>query len=202
MSQAKIRLSQKEEELVNNAEWILTKNLIIEKIIGFFSSLQTEQKNILIHRKQTVASWIASSPKISKGEYYKGLPYVMLDYPRTFGKEGFAAIRTMFWWGNFFSVTLHLNGEWKKKMEQNIITSFPRLQQSELFFCINKNEWDHQFEEGNFLPIEKMDIAAFSTQVQEKEFIKIAASFAITHLEDKGEKLLAVFALLSEWLTD
>ena len=49
-------------------------------------------------------------PKISKGEKYKGLPWVMLDYPRIFGKEDIMAIGTRFWWGHYFSVTLHLKG--------------------------------------------------------------------------------------------
>lgn len=202
MNQAKIRLSQKEEELANNGEWILTKNLIIEKVIGFFSSLQTEQKNIVEQRQQIDSLWVNSSPKISKGENYKGLPYVILDYPRVFGKQGFAAIRTMFWWGNFFSVTLHVNGELKTKMEQKIISLFTTLQQKDLYCCINKNEWDHQFEKGNYVPIDKLEMAVFENRIKEKEFIKIAARLSITPLENKEDKLLAVFALMTEILVD
>ena len=39
------------------------------------------------------AEMLFHSPKISKGENYKGLPYVMLDYPRCFGKTDIFAIR-------------------------------------------------------------------------------------------------------------
>ena len=53
---------------------------------------------------------VQSTPKIAKGENYLQLPYVLLDYPRCFDKENIFAIRTMFWWGNFFSITLHLSG--------------------------------------------------------------------------------------------
>ena len=52
-----------------------------------------------------------ASAKISKGENM-GLPWVMLDYPRLFGQEDVLAIRTMFWWGHCFSVTLHLKGRY------------------------------------------------------------------------------------------
>ena len=58
---------------------------------------------------------LIQSPKISRGENYNGLPYVMLDYPRCFGKEDVFAMRTMFWWGNFFSITWHLKGKYSKE---------------------------------------------------------------------------------------
>jgi hypothetical protein len=202
MNQAKIRLSLKEKELINNAEWILTKNLIIEKIILFFSALQQGQKKILRRHPQLDSSWIESAPKISKGENYQGLPYVMLDYPRVFGKQEFAAIRTMFWWGNFFSVTLHINGELKKKLEPKIISSLLKLQQKGWYCCINKNEWEHHFEQDNYCPISQMDVTAFKSRIKENEFIKIAARFAITPLENKEDELLAVFALMTELLAD
>ena len=65
-----------------------------------------------------------SSPKISKGENYKGLPWLVLDYPRYFNKEDIFAIRTLFWWGNFFSITLHISGKYKMRYEKKIIDSF------------------------------------------------------------------------------
>jgi len=109
MNQAKIRLSSTEIELIKNADWILTKNAIIEKIVQFFSSLQEEQKNELqLYKNKLPSRFFTASPKVSKGENYSGLPYVVLDYPRFFDESGFGAIRTMFWWGNFFSITLHM----------------------------------------------------------------------------------------------
>ena len=53
---------------------------------------------------------IQSSPKITRGENYQLLPYVILDYPRCFQKEQVFAIRTMFWWGKGISITLHVSG--------------------------------------------------------------------------------------------
>jgi len=53
------------------------------------------------------------SPKISRGENYLGLPYLVLDYPRLFRPDAVLAIRTFFWWGHFFSSTLQLSGGYK-----------------------------------------------------------------------------------------
>src|SRR5580700_4684754 len=104
MDEAKIRLSVEELELVENAEWILTKNRIIDKVQNLFGILAVKMKTEL----ETISlpdEPLQTNPKISKGENYNGLPYVILDYPRLFSKENVFAIRTMFWWGNYFSVT-------------------------------------------------------------------------------------------------
>src|SRR5688500_20050079 len=114
MDLAKIQLSQEELVLVQNADWLLTKNRIIGKVYEMFGMLVADVQMMPEKNSVLLPEIFAASPKISKGENYMGLPYVMLDYPRCFGKSDTFAIRTMFWWGNFFSVTLHLKGRYKK----------------------------------------------------------------------------------------
>src|SRR5262245_51174126 len=114
MNRAKIQLSADELSLVQNAAWLLTKNNIIDKVFELFGEVATGAGELL----KEAADWLpketfVQSPKISKGEKYLGLPYVMLDYPRMFSREDVFAIRTFFWWGNFFSVTLHIKGKYK-----------------------------------------------------------------------------------------
>src|SRR5215510_10733018 len=113
MDTAKIRLSPDEEALINRTDWILTKNKILEKVKHLLSELQSSQTLTLQGISTVPHKLIESSPKISKGENYKGLPWLVLDYPRLFNKESFFAIRTLFWWGNFFSTTLHISGNYK-----------------------------------------------------------------------------------------
>src|SRR5688572_30593643 len=109
-SPAKIQLSTLELELVNNTEWILTKNGIIEKVKKLLHDIQMAQHEVLIAAQdQLPAEVLMPSPKISRGENYKGLPYLILDNPRFFDKQDIFAIRTMFWWGHFFSITLHVS---------------------------------------------------------------------------------------------
>src|SRR5215467_3803243 len=112
---SKIQLSTFEMDLLNNSEWILTKNLVIKKAQRL---LEEVQETNLRHVKEGSINFpkevIGISPKISKGENYSGLPWLMLDFPRFFEKEKVFAIRTMFWWGNFFSTTLHLSGQYKE----------------------------------------------------------------------------------------
>src|ERR1700733_216708 len=118
MNEAKISLSQKEMDLVTNADWILTKNAILDKVKDLLAVL-SESFQSYLHMHTLLIP--AGTPKISKGENYKGLPYLILDYPRSFEKEDILAIRTLFWWGHFFSITLHVAGKNKLLFEEKII---------------------------------------------------------------------------------
>ena len=148
--QTKIHLSPYEAGLLSNSEWILTKNTIIKKAKWL---LEEVQQNIFDYTRLQSTIFpkevITISPKISKGENYKGLPWLMLDYPRYFDKENIFAIRIMFWWGNFFSTTLHLSGHYKQKYHQAIIHSYEDLHKNEFYLCINDEQWDHHFEKEN-----------------------------------------------------
>jgi hypothetical protein len=109
----KIHLSILETELIQNKEWILTKRKIIEKVYLLFGSTHDSYKEILKNEQLLPEPHYKNiTGKISKGENYHGLPYVILDYPALFSKEDIFAVRTMFWWGNFFSISLHLSGKY------------------------------------------------------------------------------------------
>src|SRR4051812_8041543 len=107
---SKVQLSPEELRLVQNTEWILTKREIIKKIYDLFGEVHNVmRKEISENPDLFPQNIIGRSGKISKGENYRGLPYLILDYPASFERDNAFALRTMFWWGNFFSVTLHLS---------------------------------------------------------------------------------------------
>lgn len=194
MSEAKIRLSQKEMEVVMNADLILTKNAIIEKAKELLLVLLEKQEAWLRTEKTIFFQQVLqSSPKISKGENYKGLPYLILDFPRRFEQEDILAIRTMFWWGNFFSITLHVKGTYKKQFEEKLVLAHELLKEEAFFVCINDHQWTHDFETKNYLPL-----AAFTKNDLEKiwsgkEFIKLAKKISLEEWHNAPDKLFNSF---------
>jgi len=116
-----------------------------------------------------------SSPKIYKGENYLSLPYVLMDYPRVFFKEDVFAIRSFFWWGNYFSITLHLSGKYFQYFKNNIADNL--YKDDTLFICINEEQWAHHFEETNYKPIKAIDSAE---NILNKPFIKIAKKLSLS----------------------
>src|SRR5690606_35248150 len=131
--EAKIRLSPAEMDLVNNADIILTKNAIIQKAMHLLGALQEKQQSWV---KANMAGFgRGSSPKISKGENYRGLPYLVLDYPRIFDTEALFMVRSMFWWGNFFSITLHATGHFANALSEKFVLQYSQLKEREYHYC-------------------------------------------------------------------
>lgn len=202
MNAAKIRLSPKEAELINNSGWILTKNEIIKKIKVLLEAMQEEQQKIIASGSPPLPSAILiAPPKISKGENYKGLPYLVLDYPRCFDREHIFAVRTMFWWGNFFSCTLQLSGKYKKQYEERLSGAYSLLKKERISCCINNDPWEHHFKNNNYRPVNKLREAAFKKMITEKPFIKLAAKISLRKCPEAPEFLLSRFNLFLKMVT-
>ena len=111
MNETKIHFSVAETELMCNTDIILTKNSVLQKIKALFEGMQMSMTDEVSRNSDWSSQTIFQMPpKISRGENYLGLPYLVLDYPRQFDSINIFAIRTMFWWGHFFSSTLQLAG--------------------------------------------------------------------------------------------
>ena len=180
IDKTKITLSAKELELVCNTDWILTKLNIMQKVIDLFGKILVSMQEITLAQKSSLPIEVfMKDPKIYKGENYKSLPYVMLDYPRYFDKENTVAIRTLFWWGNFFSINLQLSGKIKNDAVPNLMNHFLELQQKDYWICINNNPWEHNFEEDNYRPVKKITISEFTTMLNRESFIKIGKKVSL-----------------------
>ncbi len=195
MNEAKIRLSAKEMELATNADWILTKNEILKKAKHVLEAVMEEQLKIIPFFKNLPAEIVNSSPKISRGENYKGLPYLVLDHPRYFANENVFAIRTIFWWGNFFSTTLHLSGQYKKRYELALSSSWSSLKEN-FYCCINDDPWEHHFEKDNYVAVSELNEMAFKKIIDERSFIKFARKHSLREWDNAVKNLTADFKLL------
>ena len=177
--QTKIQLLPFEIELLSDGSIILTKNAILQKLKIFLEEFQLKQKAIIEKNISLFpAEVLKTSPKVSRGENYKGLPWLVLDYPRHFEFGNIFAIRTMFWWGNFFSITLHLSGKYKEAYQHKITVNLPAARQ-DLFICIHENQWQHHFEAGNYIPVKQMPHESLMDMVYKKQFIKLAIKFPL-----------------------
>ncbi|CAN5728764.1 hypothetical protein BH11BAC4_BH11BAC4_13020 [soil metagenome] len=173
----KITLSDKELSLVTNADWILTKHSIIEKVYALFAECIPVVNAVFNEKEMSLpAEVIAAVPKIYKGENYLRLPYVMLDHPRCFKGKDIFAVRTMFWWGNFFSVTLHISGVYKDMLTPNLVVNAPSAT-SDFYIGINEDQWQHHFEENNFLPLKQLSKANQLKLLDQNDFTKLALKF-------------------------
>jgi hypothetical protein len=182
---ANVRLSAEEMRLVTDPAWILTKNSIIRKVVDLFGELSGEWRDVF--RLET-------EPKISKGEQYKGLPWVMLDYPRVFGKEDVMAIRTLFWWGYSFSVTLHLKGKYLRSYLPVILSRRGELAAAGFRPGIAEDEWEHEHSAVTMGTWETFDTTP------DRPFLKLSVNVGFDKWNGISEILTAKFSVLAKAL--
>lgn len=194
MEGSKIQLSPLELSLVCDAEIILTKNRIIKKAIALLAEVQTVVCQL--QDSDPLPSPLGINPKISKGENYLGLPYAVLDYPRVAKEGNLFFIRSMFWWGNFFSSTLHLAGSYREEGIQKIAESYYRLARHQYYIGIAADPWIHHFLEDNYKPISDLSPTAFRELLKQQEHIKIAAKWPLEDWTLAATKFVESWKLL------
>ncbi len=195
LTHTKITLSPDELELVNNSGWILTKRAVMDKAVYLFGDLSGKVKAILENEKDGLPQAVLlSEPKISKGENYQQLPYVILDYPRCFDAKNVFAIRTMFWWGNFFSCTLHLAGIYKEMFETAVAKNIVVPSKNNYFICVNEDQWQHHFEPDNYFDIKTKAGEEIKVILLQQPFIKIAMKFSLQQWNEMPELLEHAFS--------
>jgi hypothetical protein len=187
---AKIRLSRVEQQLVKRSDWILTKNNVMQKIRVMLEELQTErQGNIWEAVPPFLQAPLSIAPKISRGENYRGLPWLVLDQPRCFNREEMLAIRTMFWWGEHFSVTLLVSGQLKQQLEPSLLSAFTILRKKGYAICIAADPWEHHFERNNYQSLDKVTSKVYRDLIKSQTFFKAGIRFPLADMETMPRKL-------------
>ncbi len=186
LKETKILLSDFELGLLSNANWILTKDVIIQKTFELFAREVSWLKKYLT--QSALDKLIPfGMPKISRGERYRDLPYVMLDYPANFGKEDIFVVRTMLWWGNEISVHLLLAGKYKREFEQRLRENLAKAN-SQFYICIAETPWEHHFEMTNYTTLQSLRNDELHTALAQP-FVKIGLRYHL-HQWNEMEDLL------------
>ncbi|MDB5201482.1 MAG: hypothetical protein JWQ27_891 [Ferruginibacter sp.] len=195
----KITFSERELKLAQDKEIILTKTALLQKVAALLEQRVAIIKNLVTGSLQDERLHYAL-PKIARGENYNGYPYLMMDYPSVFGKEDIFALRTMFWWGHFCSITLQLSGSFLNEYRGRIRT---RLQNNpaDFFICVSSDPWKHDFAEDNYRPATDLQ-GAGGTWLFEKNFMKVALKYDLQQLESMDLLLDDAYVKILELVKD
>ncbi len=164
----KVTLSNTEKNLVLNRDMFLTKIEVINKVYLLFKEshqFYSEQLNLLDSLPKAIKN---SNGKISRGENYLQLPWVMLDAPNYFKGSDVFAVRTFFWWGNFISINFLVMGCFVEEVKKELIKTKQRYENWNI--CINENPWQHHFNDDNFIQLNQFT----ATEINDLKFIKLA----------------------------
>lgn len=92
--------------------------------------------------------------KISSGENYKDLPYMVLDFPKIGGPKFSLLFRTMFWWGKYVCFQLFLHKETHKDEYHQWINF---VADADWILC-NENLWSNDIQSGDFIQKQHTDL--------------------------------------------
>lgn len=177
MHQTKITITKEEMDVINDTAFLITKSTVLQKMKLLLQQLQDEITFTAKNYNLPVELFKIHG-KISSGENYKGLPFLILDYPRVFQKEDVFAFRSMFWWGNYFLFTLHLQGKFLEKYQALLIENLKGKANKGIFISTGDSPWVHHLEEGNFTEYSLTTIVP-----QQPPFIKLARKLELNDWE-------------------
>jgi hypothetical protein len=158
---------------------MIMKQGIFRKLDQLFGNVQEELKVIL-----NEANWMfpeetdLSRGKISRGENYFGLPWMMLDFPRLFSTEQTVALRTFFWWGNSYSCHLLISGSVLPGAISSLIASEKRFNSS-LLISTGSDPWKHHFNDSESVSLKELPVERISQLQINPNYLKLSAWFSL-----------------------
>jgi hypothetical protein len=167
--------NESELDLLADTTFLTAKRKLTEKIIARFGELVTVYNEVIIpYSGKLPPESLVRNGKISKGENYRGFPFIVLDHPATFGKDGIFALRTLFWWGNSFSVTFHISGKYLELLPEDFPIKIHQYSNQDIYICINEQMWVHHVEPGNYILLIDYLESDHDRKLTQHGFLKLA----------------------------
>ncbi len=191
--------SQKELAMIQDCEFLRTKIIISAKVSELLAETRASLKTVWeIDKLSFTPRKSFNNGKISKGDNYLGLPYQVLDFPATFSQNNAFAFRTMFWWGNFFSATLHLEGAPLDLYRNSIRKNFSLLTNQNIFIGVGDSPWQYHYELDNYEPL----TANHTAFIDDCKFLKLSIKLDLDRWQELPSFSSGFFKHLLHLLSD
>ncbi len=188
-----MHLTEKELLILQDTDFLLTKAAALKKISGLLEETREELKRCVENSNFSFPDGTELlNGKISRGENYRTLPYIVLDYPTLFSKNSVFAYRTMFWWGNFFSATLHIEGVALDNYKNTITLNLNRLLKKDIYIGVGDTPWQYHYEEANYVLLSN----AHRDFITNSKFLKLSKKIELKKWNDVSEFSTNFFKLM------
>lgn len=192
-------LSVKELSMIKETDFLITKIKIISKIENLLENTKDRISEVIEKESFSLFSDPEfKSGRVFKGEYYRELPYVTLDFPSSFGHENVFAFRTMFWWGNFFSSTLHLQGEYLELHKSKLLSNFDKLLHHDIYICYGETPWEYHYGKENYVKLSAEHRGIF----ENAPFVKLSKRIPLEQIESIPKISASFFLYLATVISE
>ncbi len=160
---------------LQDTRFLRTKATATQKVQQLLNQTLDElQQYLAAHPRAFPAEVQTRAGKLSRGENYRGFPYLVLDYPRQFSQDDVFALRTMFWWGHFFSITFQLGGASWSRFRPAVQRNLWQLSGKSLWLGVNDDPWQHHRQPDNYRPLDALTAQEQQNQLENANFLKLA----------------------------
>ncbi len=182
-------LTNHDLDLLHNSEFLLRKNRVMYDIVHYLG--HTGNALMVEETMQWLFQQLPSC-KVTRGEQYKGLPYVVLDIPRLPSGD-FAALRTVFWWGYGWNINLLVQGA---DIVQRWLADLNNREVGPVWVKCN-DLWDNDHRAGGYTEIK--DKAALREYLSEAGEVKSLRLLRYLPIEDGKHLPEAIVSMADDW---
>lgn len=196
MLDSHVRFSAEELLLMQDAELMRSRRSILGKIQELLGRVQQALVTQMSWSGFPWESEIRSrGAKISKGDNYLDMPYLVLDYPRCYGTEDVFAFRVMFWWGHGFSAFLHLKGYPLDYLADRLYQRWPQFQATGILVSHSLDEWVQHPAPDHFMAARDLDRPE-PGMLHRRPFLKLGRTLELTAWNSMEEFSVQTLQLL------
>lgn len=146
-------ISASDLELITDCSFFVKKTAFMSKVQLMFANIEQQISDIqLINLPMEV--YEAQRGKITQGEKYLGAPWMVLDKPAYFSGKDIFAYRQIFLWGQSFSTTFHLSGQFVNRAKGK---DLKKLYGKNRFLLTGPDPFVHHYNEHLHVAIEEVD---------------------------------------------
>ena len=162
-------------KLIEDLTYVRLKQEAMSGIVELFDAFAVDLSRMSMDFSSQMPFLVDSRhQKISRGENYKGMPYLILDYPRIFDGEDVFAFRSMFLWGHFFSFSFQLSGIYLERYRLQLEERLHTLQNKDYYYCIHETPWEYTYHPENYISLERYLLEKENGVFSARPFVKIS----------------------------
>lgn len=179
MRKSTINLTKKELLFAGSAEYPLTKQIIIKKLIKTLQDItpgvaEKHHNLLLINKNEPIAG------KLSRGDNYRGMPYLVMDTPQIKGQDFPVLFRMMFWWGHYFVLHFYIKKEHTTNLNINGLKGS----------YINKSDkklWENDLDHKSWIKLKDLSTKKLGAIADQNNYIHLATKVKLKDHHRIGE---------------
>ena len=183
------KLTKHELNFAKSKLYPITKQHIVHKTNLLFNDLGQK----LVQKLVQFELINSLEYKVTRGENYNMMPFVVLDFPRLLGKNFDIVCRTMFWWGHYFSCNLFVNTD-LINIEQTA-KNIAGLSKTKIW--VGDNLWEQNLKTDQYTKLKKLSKEQIIEILTRQPYLKLVTKIKLDTYNTIPQEAQAMF---ENWL--